>query len=63
MAFGNGGRVRDWGALAPGATVREARDMGESLFPAPGEYELAMRREGRVVASLRVRVVAVAGRR
>lgn len=61
MAFGNGGREAAWGALPPGTTVREARDMGESLFPAPGSYELVVRRGGREVARLRVRVVGDVG--
>lgn len=58
LAWGNGAREHAWYALPPGGHVREARDMGEHLFPAPGSYELAMRLDGRVVARLRVRVVA-----
>jgi hypothetical protein len=62
MAFGNGGRDRRWYALPPTQTLREARGgstdptFGESLFPHPGDYRLTLRREGRVVATLDVRV-------
>ncbi len=62
MAFGNGGRARTWSALPPGETLREARGgrtdptFGESLFPRPGDYHLAIRLRGRVVATLDVRI-------
>lgn len=56
MAFGNGGMVREWLALPPGATVRDARELGESLFTAPGDHEIAMRYLDVEVARLRVRV-------
>ena len=46
MAFGNGVRESRWAALAPGETVSDARDMGESLFPAPGDYVIAMTTDG-----------------
>jgi hypothetical protein len=64
MAFGNGLRERRWSALAPGDTVREARGgptdpvFGEELFPSPGDYELGMLQGGRVLATLKVRVLA-----
>ena len=56
MAFGNGAMVHEWLALPPGATVRDERELGEALFTAPGEHELAMRFLDVEVARLRVRV-------
>jgi hypothetical protein len=62
MAFGNGARGERWMALPPGATIREARggpgepSLGRALFPAPGDYDLTLRQDGRTVASVRVRV-------
>jgi hypothetical protein len=63
MAFGNGLREARWTALPPGETLREARGgptepgIGQGLFPAPGDYDLALRQDRRVVAALHVRVV------
>ena len=62
MAFGNGGREREWSALPPGKTLREARggstdpSFGQSLFPAPGDYHLTIEELGRLVAALDVHV-------
>jgi hypothetical protein len=58
MAFGNGVRENRWSALAPRDTVREARDMGESLFERPGVYIIALRAAGREAARITVRVRA-----
>ncbi len=46
MAFGNGVREQRWSALPPGETVFDERAMGESLFPVPGDYEIAMTTDG-----------------
>jgi hypothetical protein len=62
MAFGNGARERRWSALAPGDTVREARgtsadpSFGAALFPAPGDYAIAIEQDGRPVAHVQVRI-------
>lgn len=55
MAFGNGARSSQWAALAPGATVSDDRMMGEDLFPAPGDYVIAMTTDG-VTVTTRVHV-------
>lgn len=46
MAFGNGARESLWAELPPGRTVFDEREMGESLFPAPGTYVIAMTVDG-----------------
>ena len=46
MAFGNGARESLWAELPPGRTVFDEREMGESLFPAPGTYRIEMTVEG-----------------
>jgi hypothetical protein len=38
MAFGNGARESRWSELPPGESAFDEREMGESLFPAPGTY-------------------------
>lgn len=58
LAFSNGATDRTWSELAPGATARDERALGTSLFPAPGEYDIELRQEGRVVGRQHVRVVA-----
>lgn len=40
MAFGNGGRSRDWSALAPGATVTDRRVMG--FVDGAGEHTIVL---------------------
>lgn len=55
MAFGNGARETLWAALPPGRTVFDEREMGESLFPAPGQYTLAMTVDG-ATSTVRVAV-------
>lgn len=52
MAWSNGVRTTQWSALAPGATVREARDMGPSLFARPGTYAITIQQNAREVARL-----------
>jgi len=42
LAFGNGLAPAEWSSLAPGATAAPERAVGESLFPAPGDYEIVM---------------------
>lgn len=56
MAFGNGLRSTEWSRLPPGRRVTDARDMGETIFPRPGEYTLELVAGEQVVATLRVRV-------
>jgi hypothetical protein len=46
MAFGNGARENRWQALPPGESAFDEREMGESLFPAPGQYTLTMTVDG-----------------
>lgn len=46
LAFGNGLRGGEWASLPPGQTASDARDMGEDLFPVPGDYDLAMTTDG-----------------
>lgn len=46
MAFGNGARESVWAELPPGRTVFDEREMGESLFPAPGTYVIEMTVDG-----------------
>lgn len=46
LAFGNGAREMRWTAVPPGESVFDEREMGESLFPAPGTYRIAMTVEG-----------------
>ena len=48
--FGNGLRPMEWSGLPPGQTVTDAREPGEHLFEAPGEYEVAYARDGRRTA-------------
>lgn len=57
MAFGNGVRTGEWEALAPGATLREARGLGDALFPSPGTYRLDLEQAGVRVAKLEIRVL------
>ena len=42
MAFGNGLSPMTWSDLPPGATESSERGVGESLFVAPGDYEITM---------------------
>lgn len=49
MAFGNGSRTRQWEALAPRGTVREARE-GAWLVPSAGTFVFSIRMNGREVA-------------
>lgn len=56
MAFGNGLRTMDWDGLAPAKTVREAREMGTTLFPAAGDYDLELILAGARVATAHVHV-------
>ncbi len=56
-AFGNGGHANSFYAVPPGASESDSRDLGESLFPAPGTYQLAYEHHGRIVARLEVRVI------
>ena len=51
LAFGNGARESQWSALPPGVTVFDDRDMGESLFPAPGDYTITMSTDGVTVGT------------
>jgi len=46
LAFGNGARESLWSALPPGRTVFDEREMGDSLFPAPGTYVITMTVDG-----------------
>lgn len=46
MGFGNGARESIWSELPPGRTVFDEREMGESLFPAPGTYVIEMTVDG-----------------
>jgi hypothetical protein len=55
MAFGNGAREDRWAALPPGESAFDEREMGESLFPAPGTYVIAMTVDG-VTSTVEVRV-------
>jgi len=55
LAFSNGAVDMRWQALPPGETVFDERDMGEALFPAPGDYELAMTVDGQT-STVRVHV-------
>lgn len=55
MAFGNGGRASRWAALPPGESAFDEREMGMSLFSAPGNYDLAMTVDG-ATSTVRVRV-------
>ena len=45
-AFGNGVRASGWSALPPSETVSDERAMGETLFPEPGRYEIAVEPPG-----------------
>lgn len=56
MAFGNGLRGPEWGSLPPGATARDARELGPSLFTAPGNYDITMLYDGAPVTTLHIRV-------
>lgn len=56
MAFGNGARDPRWSGLPAGTSVREAREMGESLFPRAGRYAITVNQGGREVARLVVTV-------
>jgi hypothetical protein len=42
-AVGNGGREATWTALPPGESIEMDWNMGEQLFPGPGEYQLELR--------------------
>lgn len=55
LAFGNGAREMRWTAVPPGESVFDEREMGESLFPAPGTYRIAMTVEG-TTSTVEVRV-------
>lgn len=55
MAFGNGVRETRWSTLPPGESAFDEREMGLSLFPAPGNYDLAMTVDG-ATSTVRVRV-------
>ena len=55
LAFGNGAREMRWSALPPGESAFDEREMGESLFPAPGTYVIAMTVDG-VTSTVEVRV-------
>ena len=54
-AFTNGAHDASWSSLPPGQTATDDRDLGESLFLEPGEYEIVMT-HGAARRSLRVRV-------
>jgi archaellum component FlaG (FlaF/FlaG flagellin family) len=56
MAFGNGVRDPRWSGLPAGTSVREARAMGETLFPRAGRYAITANQGGREVARLVVTV-------
>ncbi len=55
LAFSNGAVDMRWHALPPGETVSDERDMGMALFPAPGDYEIAMTVDGQT-STVRVHV-------
>lgn len=55
MAFGNGARESRWSELPPGESAFDEREMGESLFPAPGTYVITMTVHG-VTSTVEVRV-------
>ena len=55
LAFGNGARESRWSALPPGESAFDEREMGDSLFPAPGTYVIAMTVDG-VTSTVEVRV-------
>lgn len=46
FAFGNGISPMTWADLPPGASERSERAVGESLFPAPGDYEIVVTIDG-----------------
>jgi hypothetical protein len=59
LAIGNGRREAKWSALPPGDTVSMTwSTLGESLFPAPGQYSLVLRHEGTELAPIHVEVLA-----
>lgn len=59
LAVGNGRREAKWLALPPGETVTLTwTSLGESLFPAPGEYVLTLRLDGASSPAVWVRVEA-----
>lgn len=58
LAIGNGKREAKWFALPPGDTVSMGwSSMGESLFPAPGEYTLVLHFDNRKWEPIQVHVL------
>jgi hypothetical protein len=45
LAFGNGGRGREWSSLAPGATAVDRRN-GMTIVDAPGDHTIAITHGG-----------------
>lgn len=56
LAFSNGLREAAWSSLAPGDAASMERALGESLFEAPGYYEIRYRREDGTDAGVTVTV-------
>ena len=58
LAFGNGTLTPDWQSLPPGATATDARDIGATLFEAPGTYVIELWVGGESVSQVSVDVAA-----
>ncbi len=55
-SVGNGAVDPEWDALRPGKTITREYDIGEELFPAPGDYTLVLVLEHATSRPLRVHV-------
>jgi hypothetical protein len=58
LAFSNGTLTPDWQQLPPGATATDARDIGTTLFEAPGKYVIELLIHGESVSQVSVDVAA-----
>lgn len=56
LAFQNGAMDASWSSLAPGASAKDAREPGASLFQAPGAYRIDLRHGGVTVATVSVQI-------
>jgi hypothetical protein len=57
LAIGNGRREAKWYALPPGDTVSMSwSSLGQSLFPAPGDYTLVLRLDDKKLDPIQVHV-------
>lgn len=54
LAFSNGVQPAGWSELRPDRRAHDDRQLGESLFEAPGEYEIRYQREDGTDAGVRV---------